>query len=486
MSDRYKPLFSIKPYTYSPGVPVLIIAGKLLWDNYSSRPCVQLKLQSISSKVIQSVSVQVVAKDYSGDIVETQVHLYNQLNIARDQYFGDQEVISLNDSSCTSFTVSVTETVLYDGTVLIPDEQTAIQLPELAPLMTTLELNYELEKQFQIENGKDHVYAPAVVADIWRCSCGAINNEKETICHNCRIPFEKDLFPELEGLKYRRDIRVKKEEETRKRRAKKAKQLSITAAFLAVAVCLITAVIILLIIPASRYKQATAEYAEGNYQAAYELYKKNGSFKDSGSKADDAKQKHWECEYNRILTEGYGEDFFSGKDVSGEDSVFGLAYIDEDDIPELIVSTDGYSCYIFTTKEMDGYLGGITLANTWLYLKGDDKYEIGYYEKNGYVYSFHSGSDYVNEFWAPLYEENDRGEYGGVLFSKNVEKYQYYDDSVDCLVTYVDGGEEYLDEEEFFEKLGERINTDSYKTFLFFKNTEQNRQEQLGVAKATA
>ena len=102
MSDRYKALFSMKPYSYTTGVPVLICVGKLLWDNYSNRPCVQLKLQSLSSKVIQSVSVQIVSKDYSGKTVETATHLFNQLNVARDQFFGDQELIPLNDTSAVS------------------------------------------------------------------------------------------------------------------------------------------------------------------------------------------------------------------------------------------------------------------------------------------------------------------------------------------------------------------------------------------------
>lgn len=489
MSDRYKALFSIKPYIYSPGVPVLICAGNLLWDGFSNRPCVQLKLQNLSSKVIQSVSVQIESMNYSGEVVETQTHIYNQLNIARDQFFGDQEVIPLNDTSGTSFSASVTEAVLYDGTVLIPDEQTAIHLPELEPLMTSLEYNLELEKQFKIENGKNHVYAPAVVKDIWRCSCGAINNEKEKICHNCRIASEKDLNPDLKGLKERCDVRVKIEAEERKRREKKAKQLTITGVAVAAAVAIIVGVFAMLIVPSSRYKKASQAYAEGEYETAYELYKKNGSFKDSADKAEESKQKYWRSEYNRLLTEGYGGDYFTAEDVVGDDCVFGVAYIDGDDMPELLVSPYGYDCYIFSIKEEDGAFNGASLVNTWLYLNSDDNYEIGYMERNGYVYSYRSderdGEGYMSEFWAPLYE-NDNGEYGNVIFNRSVEKSRYFGDSVKCSVTYVDGGEERLEEDEFYEKLNSYFDAGSYKTFELFKNTEQDRQGQLGVTEANA
>lgn len=486
MSDRYKALFSIKPYTYSPGVPVLICAGNLLWDGFSNRPCVQLKLQSLSSKVIQSVSVQIESMNYSGEVVETQTHIYNQLNIARDQFFGDQEVIPLNDTSGTSFSASVTEAVLYDGTVLIPDEQTAIHLPELEPLMTSLEHNFELEKQFKIENGKNHVYAPVAVKDIWRCSCGAINNENDKICHNCRITYEKDLNPDIKGLKERCDVRVKKEEEDRKRREKKAKQLTITGVAVAAAVAIIVAVFSMLIVPSSRYKKASQAYAEGDYGTAYELYQKNGSFKDSADKASETKKKYWRSEYNRLLTEGYGEDCFTAEDVVGDDCVFGIAYIDGNDIPELLVSPYGYDCYIFSITEA---LDGAYLANTSLYLNSDDNYEIGYMERNSYVYSYHSGggdgSGYMYEFWAPLYE-NSTGVYENVIFNRNVEENRFFGNSVKCTVTYGDGKEEYVNEEEFYEKLNEFFDEGSYKTFKLFNNTEQNRQGQLGVTEANA
>ena len=491
MSDRYKALFSLKPYGYSAGVPVLIYAGKLLWDNFSNRPCVQLKLQSLSPKVIQSVSVQIESKDYAGEIVESTVHAYNQLNVARDQFFGDQEVIPLNDTSGISFSASVVEVVLYDGTVLVPDEGIVKQLPDLLPLRTSLEDDAELEKQFQKENGKNHVYAPVVVDDIWRCSCGAINNEKEKVCHNCRIAFDADLHPELKGLKERRDIRVKAEAKTRARRAKQAKQLSITAAALAVAVCLIAAVVYFLIIPSSRYKQATKAYTAGDYQSAYELYTKNGTFKDSSAKAADSKEKYWSGEYNKVLTEGYETDsgdygmVFSSEDVADKSTVFGLAYINDDDIPELLVSPYGEECFIFSITEGEGYLSGINMVNSWLSLNTDDNYEIGYYERNGFVYDRHSGVDdgygYENEVWVPL---NENEEFDRAIFSVHTEKYTYFgstNEYPEYSITWSDDSEEYYDEEEFYQLLGQYVNLDTYKVFELYGNTDDNRHAQLNA-----
>ncbi len=496
MSDRYKPLFSLKPYGYSPGVPVLIYAGKLLWDNFSNRPCVQLKLQSLSSKVIKGVSVHIDSKSYSGEMVESTIHEYNQMNVARDQFFGDQEVVPLNDTSGISFTARVVEVVLYDGTVLVPDDETFSHLPDLLPLRSFLADDAELEKQFQKENGKNHVYAPTTIGDIWRCSCGAINNEKDGVCHNCRISFEADLHPDLNSLRVRKDARVKEETETKARKAKQAKQFSIMIVALVVALCVIAAVVYFLIIPSSRYKQASQAYASGDYQSAYELYTKNGNFKDSSAKAAVAKQKHWSSEYTRILTEGYeaaDEEYglrFSSEDAEDGDTVFGLAYIDDNDIPELLVSPYGESCLIFTINESEGYIGGVNLVNTWLSLNTDDNYEIGYYEKNGFVYDRHSGADdgygYENELWAPL-DENE--EFDRAVFSIHTERYTYFGNTneySDFSIMWSDDSEQYYDEDEFYQLLGQYINLDTYKVFELYSNTENNRQTQLNASKKDA
>ena len=96
--------------------------------------------------------------------------------------------------------------------------------------------------------------------------------------------------------------------------------------------------------------------------------------------------------------------------MQSQDTVFGLAYINADDIPELIVAPYGYYCYIFSIYEDEDSLGSPDVVNTVLTFDSDDYNEIGYYEKKSYVYSKHGNDDGIAfghdyELWTPLDED---------------------------------------------------------------------------------
>ena len=487
MSDRFRILYQLNPDGFCAGAPVLICGGNLLWDAFSCKPCVQLKLQSICSEVIQSVSVHIDLFDNAGELVESSEYSYDNLNAVRNQYFGDQEVIQLNDTSGTAFDVRTVDVVMHDGTVRNPYRESVSYLPEQLPLQTVLNNDAELEKQFQTDYGKVHKYAPFSVDDLWLCSCGAINNSGESFCHSCGIRADVVLNPDIAGLEERKNARLHKETKKRKD-TRKTKQLATAGIAVAVAAAMIAAIIYYMIMPAARYKKAERLYSSEDYRAAFELYKKAGSFKDSEQKSAGARQKIWESEYEKVLTDGY-LDYFSAQDMLSTDTIFGLAYINDDDIPELIVSPYSYNCCIFTINEDAGYMGSPEVVNTVLTFDSDDYNEIGYYEKSSYVYSKHGSDDGVAfgkeyELWTPFGDDatDDFPE-----FETRTDRHSIFGNSgvsVDFIITR-DGNYSYYNEDEFYNELYSHVDADAYKAFELWRNTFDNRCKVLHIQPAS-
>lgn len=478
MNERFKSIFEMKPYMYVSRVPVLISAGRMLWDNFTNRPCVQLKLQSISTKIIQSVTVKIDLLDYAGNLIGQETQEYNQLDVARDQFFGEQEVIQLNDTNATSFSANIAEVVLYDRTVVVSGEELSKHLPELKPLRLVLNNDVELEKQFQIENGYDHKYAPVMEDVIWRCSCGAINNKNELVCHACGMPVERDFQANIDDLKNRRDVRIKKESEERVQRDKKRNLNIVTGAIVFTTIIIIIAIINLLILPSIRYKQAKDAYASEEYESAYELFKKNGNFKDSNKMSINSKQKYWIDEYGKILEYGYKIETMDAISTVNSNAVFGLAFINDDDIPELCVSTDDELCYIYSIIEDDDYLLEPTIVNESLARYTNENYEIGYYEKGNYVYEMYADSmgDYKSQCWMEL---GNFETYVGKTFSIYTSTGFFSGETKEYQIDWSDENSEYYGEEEFYKHLKENVNSNDYKRFKLYNNTKSNRENQL-------
>ena len=486
MSDRFRILYQLNPDGYCAGAPVLIVGGNLLWDNVSSRPLVQIKFQSLCPYVIDSVRVHVDLMNKAGELTASTDYSYDDLDVARNQYFGEQDLIRLNDTSIAAFSVRVVDATLYDGTVLAAYSEHVSYLPQQLPLRTALNNDAELEKQFRIDNGKTCKYAACVVDDLWLCSCGAINNANEDVCYSCGIQSDTVLYPDLTGLEERKNIRLHQVAKTKKKIKRESKKAAVVAVALVVAAAMIAAILYYMIIPAARYKKAESYFSSGDYRAALEQYKKSGSFRNSEKRAADARQKIWENEYEAILTEGY-LDSFSAEDMQSPDTVFGLAYIDGDDIPELIVSPYSYYCYIFSIYEDEDYLGYPEIVNTVLTFDSDDYNEIGYYEKNSYVYSKHGSDDGVAfgseyELWTPL-DENEALD--DTEFETKTDKYSIFGDSgvtVDYIITR-DGSYSYYDEVEFYNELHLYVDSDAYKAFELWRNTTENRSNVLNTGK---
>ncbi len=187
MAERYKQLFVEKKNIYSFGSPVLVQARALLWDNKNSRLIGQVKYKSIAPKEITAVFVTIKGYNVAGEHVLDMPFEYLDLHIRRDSEFGDQTAISLSNPSIRSFDISIDKVVYSDKDIWEKSQDRTITIDPQA----RLSLDSKLLEQYQKQTSINSIYTPVDIADLWFCSCGAINQIRDEQCHYCHC--SKDL-----------------------------------------------------------------------------------------------------------------------------------------------------------------------------------------------------------------------------------------------------------------------------------------------------
>ena len=66
MAERYTKLSPLDRNLYTPGSPVVILAGSLLRDNETGKVLGQFKFKNIADKIIKALVIKVDAYDVSG------------------------------------------------------------------------------------------------------------------------------------------------------------------------------------------------------------------------------------------------------------------------------------------------------------------------------------------------------------------------------------------------------------------------------------
>lgn len=482
MNERYSIIYSLPHCSHQVGLPIVICGGNLLKDNTNQLLFVQIKLQSISVKVIHEIEVIINKCDTHGNVIQSQIHSFNWLNLARDQFVGEDYAIPLNSTDGESFSIEVSKIVFYDESVLFGDNKELITIPNQMPLRTNLNNDWELEKQYQLEKGNSQQYAPIELTDIWLCSCGAVNLSEESACHLCNTNRIDVFHPDIPGLESRKDKRIAVEKKKEKEKRKKRRQLGITISIIAITVVILAALIHFLIVPMSRYNKAVQAINNEEYQTAYDLLRANLSFRDSEDKMNTLVRDYWIREYSKILTEGYDEEdggygpIIPAEDKSDGRELFALAYIDYDEIPELLVSPDGRFGYVFTIKSEE-YLGNVNMVNAGLPLDTDDYNEIGYFQGYGYIYHLSSGKEgYRDETWCPL-DENGGPDW--VSLNAYTEIYDFGGEYTEYYAEYEPGNAGEVSADEFDELLHAHIDKDKYQKFNLLKNNDSNRQKAI-------
>lgn len=313
MAERYSRLFTLPSNLYTSGSPVVIAAGALLKDTLTGSVLAQLKLRSISPKGIKAIKVCITARDTASRILGAAVdHQYLDLNVQRNEEFGQKIAIPLPDASTRGFTVSVTEAILSDNSIWTNANTDWSPLPSPAPLMTE---DKELVKQYQLTYGSQCRYSPLSHDDLWFCSCGAVNHADELFCHACQLEYARLRDVQWSALKAARDFRLAAEQEEAAKlaeeQAKKemaamaeAEKLRIIAAkkarktrTICAALAIVAAVVFVVsyfVVPAQKRKAAYAEaqtmLENGSYEEAFQAFTALGDYEDSAEKAAAAKE----------------------------------------------------------------------------------------------------------------------------------------------------------------------------------------------------
>ena len=336
MSERYSRVYTLPKLLHEPDAPVIIMAGALLRDNKDNCILAQLKIRNICPKIIKAVTVEILSEDTAGRPLNEKISYdYLDLYVQRDQEFGSQNAIRLNESSARSFDAIVREIVFSDRTVWTSKGVMWKQLPSTRTLQDYL-VEASLIRQFRIHYGEKAEVKPTMADGIWQCTCGTWNLNEEAKCHNCNTSLEQLLACDLQELREERDARLEKEriereeferrqreekerreaeeraareerermaEKKREIRAKQKKKALISIGIVLACISCIAFAIVLVkvIIPNNKYHSAMVLYKSGKYDEAVSAFNALNGYKDSAEKMIECEEAKKEYNYNNAL-----------------------------------------------------------------------------------------------------------------------------------------------------------------------------------------
>ena len=298
MMERYSKLFSLPQNLYAAGAPVIIAAGSLLKDTQTGKVLSQLKLKSVSPKMVKAVKVTIFPLDTVNKPLDGETtYEYLDLSVERDGEFGQKTAIFLPNVSTRAFSVEVTEVDFADNSVWTSEGEVWEPLPVPEPVG-----DFELTKQYKMHFGEKAQYKPVRDKDVWICACGEVNSEKEAGCHTCGNKLSELLTCNLKKLTIEKDQRLareKVEQEAKIAADKAAAEMSaknakkILAVVISVLVCIVAVLVIIKVaIPNSNYNKAKALLDAGQYEEAVAAFEALNGYKDSAEQikaAEDAK-----------------------------------------------------------------------------------------------------------------------------------------------------------------------------------------------------
>ncbi|MBE6782362.1 MAG: hypothetical protein E7540_06590 [Ruminococcaceae bacterium] len=192
MADRYNRLYTLEENLYATGSPIVISAGALLLDTQTQNAIVQLKLLSLSDKIIKSVSVKITAKDTAERVLGDDItYSYLDLNVSQGNFFGAKTPVILPDNSTRCFSVKVSEVIFENNQIWSDKDAKWVQIPTQTELATVL-YPYAL-KTFKQDYNSNAKYLPCEFKDITLCACGAVNKSDSNVCCACGIDFKSLL-----------------------------------------------------------------------------------------------------------------------------------------------------------------------------------------------------------------------------------------------------------------------------------------------------
>ena len=223
MKNRFVEIYESKPNQYINGAPLVINAGKLLFDNNSRKYVIQVKFQSITEKPISSVEICIEISNVKNE-KEITKYKYLGLHTTCGQCFGSEKAIIISFENPCSFVIKTISVIYTNRDIESFDYSNSISVVASHNLANYFN-NVELEKQYIIETNENSKFLPQEIEDIWICSCGSIN--KNDKCFYCNLT-KTIAFNSLNVDVLQQKIeKRKKEEDEEKRRQAELKQIEL-------------------------------------------------------------------------------------------------------------------------------------------------------------------------------------------------------------------------------------------------------------------
>lgn len=192
MENRFENIYELEHNLYSYGCPIIIDTGILLKDRHSGSLIIQMKLHSISIKLIKAVKFKIDTFDATGKFVGCIEYQFADLNVSEGMYFGSDKAILVQNPFTRLFKIKDMIVVSDDGLIWSMENKEPL---ESLYIPTTLEIyfaNTELVKQYRIFTNQNARYVPINdCKGIWCCSCGTWNSGGA--CTNCGLTKEQAL-----------------------------------------------------------------------------------------------------------------------------------------------------------------------------------------------------------------------------------------------------------------------------------------------------
>ncbi len=277
-------LYTLPAPLYCPGAPLRVLSGRLLGDG-TLLYC-QLSLQSLSAAEIRKVTVGVQTLDKDGRPMGLELPHRYLVKAARDDCFGDKELLTLPLDGAASFRARVLRVDFAEGEPWRADGVWASM-----PVQPSLEESYgdkELAEQFRIRYGRDCKCRIITVEDLWLCTCEAVNRESEASCHRCHRVRSALENVSADALRDESESRARKEplrlaESKRENRALLKKLLLGAAIVLPILILILG---LLTAVPRELERKNIYEGAQwlagvGEFDAAREAFASLGEYRDS-------------------------------------------------------------------------------------------------------------------------------------------------------------------------------------------------------------
>lgn len=220
METRYQELYRTPKNIYLLNSPIVISVGVLQRDTTNNKIFAQLKIKSLSTKKIKAITVVLFPLDTAdrplGDSFE---YKYLDLNVLRDQEFGQKTPIFFSDINTRRFSTKIKEVIFESNEIWIPsDNEEYCILPDYKDIANQFN-DKELLKQYKIDVCPNAMYQYMEYRNLWYCNCGRVNLIEENNCYKCGADRNNQKDIDFDRLELNAKEREAKEKEASAKKA---------------------------------------------------------------------------------------------------------------------------------------------------------------------------------------------------------------------------------------------------------------------------